>query len=487
MYGLPKIHKNNAPLRPIISAIGTYNYKLAKYLVEILTPLLEDSCYILKDTFDFVNRVTTGLQEHNNVKMTSFDVASLFTNIPTDETIEIILDKTHDKSVTRKDLKKLLEICVKQSHFQFNGKFYEQIDGVSMGSPLGPLFANIFMDDFENKHMNELKAKGVKSWYRYVDDIFATIDNQYDENTILSFLNNQHKNIKFTIEMEEKNTLPFLDTRVIRSRTGYSTTIYRKHTFSGVYLNWTSLTSRKYKIGLIYCLCDRIWKICQSNEQRMIEVKKLKAILTKNEYPDEIIDKEINKFTKRKETETTTTQNETQSEQPIQPSKQKRFLVLPYANKKADVFASKLTKLVTNNFPDVDFKVAFKAPNEIGKMFPFKDNIKETQKRSLVIYKIKCETCEAEYIGKTKRILKLRIEEHNNSDKSAVHLHRKEHPTHKIDANNIEILDKADTDYKLRLKEILHIGKHKPSLNIQLSQDKSQFNSELKTLIIARQ
>jgi len=120
-------------------------------------------------------------------------------------------------------------------------------------------------------------------------------------------------------------------------------------------------------------------------------------------------------------------------------------------------------------------------------MFPFKDNIKETQKRSLVIYKIKCETCEAEYIGKTKRILKLRIDEHNNSDKSAVHLHRKEHPTHKMDANNIEILDKADTDYNLRLKEILHIGKHKPSLNIQLLQDKSQFNSELKTLIIARQ
>ena len=58
-------------------------------------------------------------------------------------------------------LKKLLIICTQESHFQFNGKYYEQIDGVAMGSPLGPLFANIFMDEFEQTHMKKLPELGV--------------------------------------------------------------------------------------------------------------------------------------------------------------------------------------------------------------------------------------------------------------------------------------------------------------------------------------
>ena len=91
LYGLPKIHKEGTPLRPIISAIGTY--KLAKYLVEILTEtLLVNSKFILKDTFDFVKKVSklsTLLEKY----MVSFDVESLFTNVPTTETIEIILNR----------------------------------------------------------------------------------------------------------------------------------------------------------------------------------------------------------------------------------------------------------------------------------------------------------------------------------------------------------------------------------------------------------
>ena len=61
---------------------------------------------------------------------------------------------------------------------QFDGKFYDQVGGVSMGSPLGPLMANVFMADFESKHMQRLNKLGVKHWYRYVDDIFATMNSK---------------------------------------------------------------------------------------------------------------------------------------------------------------------------------------------------------------------------------------------------------------------------------------------------------------------
>ena len=77
--------------------------------------------------------------------------------------------------------------------------------------------------------MENPKNLGVNIWLRYVDDVFATLDSPNNENKILEFLNKQHPNIKLTIEKEEKNSLPFLDTRVIRNIDKYITTIYHKN------------------------------------------------------------------------------------------------------------------------------------------------------------------------------------------------------------------------------------------------------------------
>ena len=168
-----------------------------------------------------------------------------------------------------------------------------------MGSPLGPLFANIFMSNFEHKCMNELK-KGVKLWLRYVDDIFASLESREKALEILLFLNNQHPYIRFTIEHEEQNKIAFQDPSVIRRIGKYETTIYRKKTFTGIFLNWTSLTARRYKISLINCLAGRIWRICSEEAERKIELQKLKLILIRNEYPTEVIDTALNRFLEKK-------------------------------------------------------------------------------------------------------------------------------------------------------------------------------------------
>jgi hypothetical protein len=220
--------------------------------------------HMLKDTYDFVNKISK-LDSNVSRYQVSFDVESLFTNVPTKETIDIILDMVYTADVklfhnlTRNELKKLLIICTHESHFQFNGKFYDQIDGVAMGSPLGPLFANVFMSHFERKHMERMKELGLKTWMRFVDDIHATVGDKGQAIVICIFLNEQHPNIKFTIENEVKNRLPFVDTCVIRTVNGYKTTVYRKKTFKRVYLNWNSLTACRYKIRLIKCLAKRIW------------------------------------------------------------------------------------------------------------------------------------------------------------------------------------------------------------------------------------
>ena len=169
-----------------------------------------------------------------------------------------------------------------------------------MGSPLGPLFANIFMDEFEHKHMDKLKELGVATWMRYVDDIFSLIRDRTCLENILKFINEQHPNIKFTTtEGEIDNRIPFLDTCVTRKSNGFSTKLYHKPTFTGVYLNWTSLTSRKYKISLIYCLSDRIWKICTKTTTATKRKTKKVHCLTIQQSQSRRIRWEVNKTSKR--------------------------------------------------------------------------------------------------------------------------------------------------------------------------------------------
>ena len=319
------------------------------------------------------------------------------------------------------------------------------------------------MANFERKYELELKNLGVNVWLRYVDDIFANLVDESSAEQILTFLNEKHPNIKFTIEHENNKKLPFLDTQVYRKDLTYHTTIFRKKTFTGVYLNWTSLTARRYKLSLIYCLLDRIWRVCSETNERDNEINKLKTILKKNEYPDHIIDQEINRFLKNRLEISKDIPAAVMEEHPPDPppieTKPKRYIVLPYVSRNVETFTKRLKTLVNNYYPQVDFNVAFRSPNEIGKLFPYKDNIKNVESRSMVVYRIRCtnESCDASYIGKTERILCHRLKEHKYNKSSACRQHALSNPGHEMAVNNVEILKSADSNKKLLIKELLYL------------------------------
>jgi hypothetical protein len=517
-YGTTKVHKKDYPIRPIISTIGTYNYATAGYLSMILeenfnalkannstdnvnsnitwNPPKKSFKYALKDTFDFINKVSDFKFEENDF-IISIDVESLFTNVPIDETIKIIKDaffkeKTEKVPRTKKNIgyknirlgdsqyegnlnglpwehfEYLLRNCLQESIFTFNNKLFKQIDGVSMGSRLGPIIANIFMDYFECQHMQELTKLGVKLWLRYVDDTFVVINNKNQADKILDFLNKCHPTIKFTIEKEANNEINFLDVKIKRELDGTITTsTYRKPTFTGVMLNWNSLTSIKYKKGLIGCLLDRSYKICSNNQQRIIEMEELRDLLLKNNYPQQIIQNEFDKFEKYKMINVDKVQN---------PNEKIKYLSIPFINDKSEIIGRKIQEAVKEYFTNINLRVAFKSPATLGSHFPFKDKVTDPSKLSMVVYHLKCKNCNADYIGHTKRICDVRMKDHQTDKNFHVFEHHNK-PGHEIDFENVEILDRADTVRKLEYKEMLYIRKHKPTIN-------KQTEGELFTLII---
>ena len=154
LYGGAKINKpikDGVPsFRPILSAIGTPTDKLSKFFVPLLTPLTLNE-YTIKDSFSFAEELSN---YDSNLVMASFDVESRFTNIPLQETIDLCVDllfndKPNIDGFTKTDFHELLTVTLSESLILFDNEYYKQIDGVVMGSPFGPTFANIFLSYYE--------------------------------------------------------------------------------------------------------------------------------------------------------------------------------------------------------------------------------------------------------------------------------------------------------------------------------------------------
>jgi hypothetical protein len=132
----------------------------------------------------------------------------------------------------------LLNVCVSNSYFQTNDGFYEQASGTPMGGVLSPILSNLFMDKFEEEVLNVAEVKP-RLWLRYVDDVFCIWEEPM--NKLLEFkklLNYQYDSIKFTVEYETENKLPFLDVLLEKNLDFWVTSVYRKPMGSGLYLNY---------------------------------------------------------------------------------------------------------------------------------------------------------------------------------------------------------------------------------------------------------
>ena len=154
-YGLPKIHKTNTSLRPIVSCINSPTYKLSGFIAKILSPLMGNTYFFVMNTWHFVEMMREeklGPEE----MLVSFNVSSLFTNVPNQEAVQVIKKKLKEDqslpsctSLTPERITELLEICLITTYFRFHGRFYEQPEGAAMGFPVSAIVANMYMEHFE--------------------------------------------------------------------------------------------------------------------------------------------------------------------------------------------------------------------------------------------------------------------------------------------------------------------------------------------------
>ena len=175
---------------------------------------------------------------------------------------------------------------------------YQQIDGVAMGSPLGPLFANIFMSELEKTLIPKVEDK-LNTWTRYVDDTFAFI--RRDEiKKVEDILNSFESKIQFTHEEEKDNIISFLDVQIKRLNDKLETNIYRKKTNTDLYINWYSHAPEIWKLGTLRNLVKRAITICSTPDALEKELKYLKKVFCEtNQYPYKVVDGIIDNETKK--------------------------------------------------------------------------------------------------------------------------------------------------------------------------------------------
>ena len=158
-YALPKTHKEDLKIRPIVSACGGIFDRLGWLLQTILKPLLDHVPAHLKNTSDLIKRFDA-LDADSIIGMIpiSLDVISLYTNIPVNEAIEttleyVLKDKPGIHGLLNRDLWELLHLLLDNDVFSYNNIFFQQIRGLAMGNRLSGTLAIICMDKFERAHI----------------------------------------------------------------------------------------------------------------------------------------------------------------------------------------------------------------------------------------------------------------------------------------------------------------------------------------------
>lgn len=306
-YGLPKVHKKDIPLRPIVSQIDGPTSRINEYVDKLL--FVAEKCipFLLQDTTAYLQLINRHKVCNAGTFLVTMDVTSLYTNIPHDEGAEWVsefyhetLDKWNDfdigiQPIDREKLKELILFILHNCTFEFNRERFRQNYGTTMGARFSVKFANIYMYMWFRKIL--ARYNGLKPPFiaRLIDDCFFTWCHTENDLLLLEqFLNSSHVSIKFEV-LYSQDRVTFLDTVTYISDGSIKTTIYTKPTDKKQYLFFSSCHPSHVKRSLPYSQAIRYRRIIEDDTLFLTELEDLKCKFVNRGYPLSLLHEQIDK------------------------------------------------------------------------------------------------------------------------------------------------------------------------------------------------
>ena len=327
-YGLPKIHKSklnseaiaskndeyikvlepiDLKVRPIVAGPMCPTRPLSALIDILLKPFVTHLNSYIRDNLDFLKQCSRVNSE--NTILVTFDVTSLYTNIPHDYGLQAIaywielypgrLNLRFSKDFVLEGTKIILE----NNNCFFNNKYYNQIKGMAMGTIFAPTYATLTMGYLEIKFYQICELKWgkdtrdfiYKNLSRFLDDCETLLDTtKVKPEELLETVNSIHQHIQFTMEYGDV-AIPLLDILIKRDKTKVWMDLYHKPTDTQRCLPFSSSHPNHCKRNIPFTLARRICTIVENQQQKLKHIHELKSNLKKYEYPETLIANGIQK------------------------------------------------------------------------------------------------------------------------------------------------------------------------------------------------
>lgn len=445
----PKIHKEG--FRIIINNKNAPTYKLSKYINLLLKPLITNSKYNITNSFQFKQMLDETILQRDDV-MVSFDVVSMYESIPIENVLASLTSRkemiTNLTTIPWNTFKMIIRLCAQEAnYFTWNGKFYKQKHGLIIGGPVSALLADLVVTDILDMSITELGFEPTLT-KKYVDDLIVCLTREEIE-SFYNILNNIDKKIKFTMETEEKQQLPYLDMVLHRKNNRILTSFYNKPTSKNRILNYNSAHPRGQKAGIAYGTINRMLRITSDCFVEHTK-KEIYRILTMNGYPKQLINKSIKKFYQKLRNG----DNDPNKTCAVQKNNYKSLTYCP-------IVAEKLKTILQSD--NEVLQIGLKPYKTVSNITKQKRNHKEST--SGVVYKFDCGGCDKCYIGQTGQKICKRLQQHEY-DSSNAHALKKQtaaaqhtHETgHKFNIKNTKVLTREENWCKRLTMEAIYIN-----------------------------
>ncbi|XP_065658640.1 uncharacterized protein LOC136083162 [Hydra vulgaris] len=369
LYGVIKVHKptNNYLMRIIVSTIGSPTYKLSNYLVNLIQPTSNLNKTKLRNSKQFVECAQSWYIDPGEFQV-SFDIFNLYPSIPVKESIDILLEQLRNSPVFKSklsfsEIKILLDLCLSNCYFLHENNIHTLEDAGPIGLSLMVVMAESFLQHYEEKALLQAQYLTppicVKSFKRYVDDIHSSFINEAESERFLDLLNNQHTNIKYTIEKEsDSHAINFLDLSITNNKSGtYLFNIYRKDAITNVQIKPHSCHDPKIIYGVFKGFIQRAFALC-SKEHINHELKFLTEMFTENGYNKKILQNIVKKIKNNKQNNQ---QNNNNNINKLEPN----YISLPWV--------PKLSNQLKQIFKSVGYTPVFKSPKNLQQLITQKN------------------------------------------------------------------------------------------------------------------